>query len=166
MILFDIRHDPRQNRVVFPVRDKDEKLVGAVGRTTINDSKRYYNYFNMQAGKTLGGIHLMRGYPRLLLVEGFFDLLNCYNWCDKIQCDVVCTWRAEASLEQINLILSLDKTVFVAYDLDRAGQAGWYKVKRLLERRTYGLSRLKVPEGVDVGAMTKSQFETMWRTRR
>lgn len=164
-IKFDLRYDPRQQRIVCPVRDREGGIVGAVGRTIVDDPRRYYNYFNMQAGKTLGGLHLLRGYPRLLIVEGFFDLLNCYNWCDDIHCDAVCTWRAETSLDQINLILLLDKTVFVCYDLDRAGESGWRKVRKLLEGRTYGVRRLKMPDNVDVGAMTEKQFQEMWSER-
>ena len=160
--LFDLRYDSAQNRVVCPVFSPDNNLVGAVGRRLDNREPRYYNYFNFESGKALGGITLISDNPKLIICEGFFDAVNCYSWADNLGADVVCTWKAELSKYQANKILKLDKTVSVWYDGDLAGETGWKKAQKILGKYTYGLRRAVLPEGKDLGDLSSPEFRAIY----
>lgn len=160
--LFDLRYDAVQNRLVCPVWSKDNDLVGAVGRRIDNREPRYFNYFNFESGKALGGINLISDNPRLIICEGFFDAVNCYGWADSLGADVVCTWKAELSKYQANQILVLDKSVSVWYDGDLAGDNGWKKAQRLLGKYTYGLRRAVLPKGKDLGELSSPEFRAIY----
>jgi DNA primase len=159
--LFDLRYDAGQNRIVCPVYSKSGDLLGAVGRRIDDREPRYYNYFNFESGKTLGGLNLITDNPRLLVCEGFFDAVNCYSWAKLLRADVVCTWKAEISKHQANQIMVLDKSISVWYDSDHAGDNGWIKAKKTL-RKTYGLRRAVLPEGKDVGELKSPEFRAIF----
>jgi DNA primase len=160
--LFDLRYDKVQNRIVCPVWSANNDLVGAVGRRLDNREPRYYNYFNFESGKALGGITLISDNPRLIICEGFFDAVNCYSWADSLGADVLCTWKAELSKYQAKQILILDKAVSVWYDGDLAGNNGWKKAQKLLGKYTYGLRRAVLPEGKDLGDLSSPEFRAIY----
>lgn len=77
--LLDLRYDGYRKRVVFPVRDELDRLVGAQGRSVAGADLRYlsYTYDGRNSGPVLLGEHwLDYDYP-VLLVEGPFDLARC-----------------------------------------------------------------------------------------
>lgn len=155
---FDLRHDPHLNRVVFPVRSEKGELQGAVGRTLLNEVPPYYNYFSFPASETLGGADHIVGNPRILLVEGYFDLLNCWQWAQEIETDVVCCWKATLSKKQIEFLASKDATIYVGFDPGKAGRTGWNKALKELEPYTTKLQKVEVPEDSDIGELTKATF--------
>lgn len=116
--LWGLLYDSRNDRIVFPVRDFNNDLLGAVGRCIDDDvHPKYYNYLTFPAGKTLGGFHEVDPFtPKLIVVEGFFDVIRCFRWAIGFDASVVCTWRAEMSETQSELILGMDKTVSIWYD--------------------------------------------------
>jgi DNA primase len=160
--LFDLRYDSTRNRLVCPVYGRSGELVGAVGRSIADEEPRYWNYFNFRSGRALGGHNLSSKNKRLIICEGFFDAVNCFQWADNLGADVVCTWKAELSKWQAEQILQLDKIVSVWYDGDFAGNKGWSKAKDLLGDYTYGLRRAVLPEGKDLGELKRSEFEQIF----
>jgi len=161
--LFDIRYDPRSNRVLFPVRNKNKELVGAVGRLLGEGEPRYWNYLGFPAGNTLGGIEKLTTNSTLIVVEGFFDLLRCYQWASDNNADVVCTWRAEISKTQAGILAGLDKNIQCWYDQDEAGYRGFDVMKKSLTG-VYGLKRANWPEAIDVGAMSPKKFASIFES--
>lgn len=160
---FDIRFDERASRVVFPVRDKQSNLVGAVGRTIRDAHPRYWNYFGFAAGQTLGGVQQATGGTTLIIVEGFFDLLNCYPWLSDINASVVCTWRADVSEDQATMISGLDKSIQFWYDQDTAGHRGYASAMTLLGD-DYSIKRARWAETMDVGEMPKQKFVSIFKS--
>lgn len=161
---FHLLFDDRKDRIVFPVYNKGGGLVGAVGRA-IEDSepRRYYNYFEFSAGYTVGGWnHTHPEFPRIIVTEGFFDILRTYQWCWDNQTDIVCTWRAEMTEDQASIISGLDKTVYIGYDNDKAGQEGWIKAQEYLRHTGCGLKRLRLPERADLGGLDEESFLTIY----
>jgi hypothetical protein len=154
---YDIRYDPRSQRIVFPVRDRHGKLQGAVGRN-IEGSVRYHNYFGIETSKCLGGLHCLHDFPGLIIAEGFFDILHPWKWAVEKEYDIICMFHADMSPTQAEVISGLDRKVVIIYDNDEAGDAGWTKAKRLLGG-TYGVNRVIPPKGVDLGSMTYDQFQ-------
>ena len=114
------RYDLRvaHERVIFPVYDLNGGLVGAVGRSVAPEivEPKYYNYFGFEVGSCLGGLqHVRKETSAILVVEGFFDLLNCHEWCHD-RMDVVCTFGASMSAVQADLLLSLNKSLYIKYN--------------------------------------------------
>jgi len=157
-----LRYDTKNSRIVFPVRSLTGALRGAVGRAITREMPKYYNYFGFNAGDTLGGLdHLRIDCFRLILVEGFFDLLRCYDWAHEINADVLCTWSANLTKKQADIILGLDKSVIICYDMDSAGVTGGKKAQDFLRKGAFCVRRSEwLDKDLDVGAMKKDQFLT------
>jgi hypothetical protein len=164
-----LRFDPRQNRIVFPVRTRDNQLVGAVGRAIFDsDFPKYWNYFGFQAAKTLGGLHLVTDAPRLGVVEGFFDLLRVRDWALSLGFDVVCTWKADASEYQLRQLLDLNKSLYCWYDQDKSGESGWQTMRSRLRDVVFWLNRTSWSDILndrgelkDMGEFTRSEFDNL-----
>jgi len=150
--LYDIRYDVKNGRIVFPVRDQQERLQGAVGRA-INSMPKYYNYFGFSASYSLGGIDLVKG-NKVLIVEGFFDVLRART----LGYNAVCTWKAELSTPQADMVLGLDADLYLCFDGDAAGRKGTRKAMELLEDNVYSV-KVCNPGDKDVGEMTKEELQ-------
>lgn len=160
---FDLRYDPRSDRVLFPVRTEKNELVGAVGRLLGDGEPRYWNYLGFPAGNTLGGLHRVSGCPTVIVVEGFFDLLRCHSWAAEVGADVVCTWRAELSKVQAGILSGLDKNIQCWYDQDDAGRKGFSVMQKHLAG-TYGLKRATWSGKDDVGDMSHEKFVSIFQS--
>lgn len=160
-VQFDLRYDTSKNRIVFPVYNRDNKLVGAVGRFLGKcppEIVKYYNYFGFEASRSIGGENKWHeGRSRLIIVEGFFCLLKAYEWAEGMDADIGCTWHAEMSREQSERVVSLDRSTYICYDNDKAGNAGSVKALALL-KGLVPVRRAVPPEGLDVGGMEKEMF--------
>jgi len=151
-------HKPH-NRIVFPVRTRERELVGAVGRAVFDETQpKMYNFFGFESGLTLGGLQHVMGCPRVLVVEGFFDVMNVWYWAQQRNMDVVCTFGSKCSDQQSALLQRLDATVLCGYDQDEAGNSGWKSMSKQLVLTTY-IKKLKWADpGLDMGDFTERQF--------
>jgi DNA primase len=134
--------------------------VGAVGRLVGPGDKRYHNYFEFPAGRSIGGANVLgEGNRRVLVVEGFFDVMNAHQHLFDRGYDTICTWRAEMTQEQADLIIGLDKTPIICYDMDVAGEEGWSKSKMFLGPYTTCLKRARWEDKeLDFGDMSPDQL--------
>jgi len=160
IIEYDIRYDPRSNRVVFPVRDR-KGLLGFVGRNI--KMKEHFKYF-IESTKVLGGEDKFK-YERIVIVEGFLDLLKCWPWANDMGLDVGVCWTATLSDTQIRKLANLDKYVYLMLDQDGAGNKGTDKFSKvypgLSTRLTWDFLNVK-GEIADVGDMTEQQFRSFY----
>jgi len=149
---WDLRFDERNQNVVFPVRTIG--LNGAVGRNV--HKKKYHNYFGMETSDCLGGYDKLSENQKILLVEGFFDMINIFPIVRKFGYDVVCTFTAKCGDVHKELILNTDKTLFVAYDLDQAGEKGYKEIKDSGKFRS--LSRVRWKQDKDLGDFEEQEL--------
>jgi len=143
-------------RIVFPITMK-HTLVGAIGRLLPGrEGPKYYVYSGFPVGRIVGGLDQLQGHSKILIVEGFFDLLHCWEWAQEQNRDMLCTFGVSVTPEQVDILSGLDASFEIGYDGDFAGEEGW---KKFLKRKEgfYGLKRLRVGK-VDLGAMTKEEF--------
>jgi hypothetical protein len=159
---FDLRYDPEQHRVVCPVFNELGELVGAVGRDLTGTAhSRYFNYFRFYAGQALGGLKQLKditNLQRVLVTEGYFDLLRVYPWAAKENTGVVCTWKSEVSTDHCKLLARLDVPVQIWYDNDTAGINGADKAKELGESYGLAVKIARLPDGKDPGELTEDEF--------
>jgi len=155
---YDIRFDERSNRVVFPLRTMNKDLVGFVGRDIAR--KGHYKYM-AETSKLLGGEDKLK-YERIVVVEGFMDVLKCWPWANELGLDVVCCWTATLSRHQIKTLAKLDKFVYLMLDQDAAGNKGAAKFGKeypgLCTRLEWDFLNSK-GEVADVGDMNETQFK-------
>lgn len=122
-------YDRFRGRVMFPIRDMSDRLVGFSGRTLMNDPKeaKYVNtpetsLFSKR--NLLYGIHLSRQAitkeNSVVLVEGQFDMVSAYLSGTK---NVVATGGTALTEGQLRVIKRLTENVLICFDSDTAGNA-------------------------------------------
>lgn len=152
-------HSPH-NRVIFPVRDEGQFLVGAVGRAIFDETQpKYYNLFGFETGLTLGGRHWCQGHSRVAVVEGFHCLMNVWWWNQTMQIDTVCTFTSRTSEAQAAMLQRMDASIFYMYDMDEAGDKGWAEAHKLLSPTIVALKRVCWSQKhLDIGDMDQVQY--------
>jgi len=168
---FNLRWDKHNFRICFPAYDEDGSCVGMVGRTVPPgdvEKKRYFNYFNFNAAESLGGTNFVKDYPynKILVLEGYFDLLRSWQWCVELGILPVCTWKSKVSEKQLTKLVGFDKLLICGYDNDKAGQEGAVKFIREGGQLGATVRKLQLPEGKDVGELTKEEFINSLKTTK
>lgn len=167
--LYELRYDDLRRRVVFPVRNLLGELVGAVGRTIDPGVEpRYYNYFSFYSGDHLGGLlqSTLFQHSRILVVEGYFDLLRIAKWCRPVEAVPVCSWKSELHVNQIKVLAGLDRSVQLWYDADAAGVKGASVSYRKAVEHGLNLKIAKLPFGEDPDQLTESEFTEIFNTTK
>lgn len=153
---FDLRYDKNEARVVLPVRG-DRNFLGMVGRA-IDDSTepRLRNYGGSRLSLGLGRRKDFEPRGTIFIVEGPFDLMKTHqNLTDLGVCgEVVCTFKARASSEQVDQLLAMNGQKICLYDNGRAGKEGGEHLQR-----NVSCLRAFPPEGKDPGTMTPQDLQ-------
>ena len=160
IVEYNIRWDDRSRRVIFPVRDK-HGLLGFVGRSI--DKKEHFKYF-VETTNVLGGEDKFK-HERIVIVEGFLDLLKCWPAANELGLDVGCCWTATMSQTHIEKLAALDSFVYVMLDQDSAGDKGAEKFAKVypgLSTRLVWDFQNDKGEIADVGDMTSEQFRSFF----
>lgn len=119
-------YDRFRHRLMFPIYDQQNRIVGFGGRTLGNDDAKYLNTSDSplyhKAGVLFGLNHAlkpMRDQKRVILVEGYFDVLACHRVGIH---EVVATCGTALTEEHVKLLKrSVDKVV-LCLDQDRPGR--------------------------------------------
>ena len=157
------RIDQMQDRIIFPVTDVRNKTICYVGRHTLsNGNPRYVNYPS-GVSIPLFPAKFEDSYRTIVLVEGIFDMLNCY---DKGLKNTVCTFGTSKLLNEVPQkmltykVMGIEK-VFVMYDGDDPGREAARKIKPLIEEAGFICEIIDLPEGVDPGIMNESDIQSI-----
>ncbi|RXI99414.1 DNA primase [Anaerobacillus alkaliphilus] len=145
--------DRFRNRVMFPIWNKDGKIIGFGGRVLGNEQPKYLNsseskLFNKS--QILYGLHLARPDIRkkneAVLFEGYVDVISA--WKAGVR-NGVATLGTAITNEQAKLIRRNAETVIVCYDSDNAGLKATYRAIQILEENNCFVKVAKLPEGYD-----------------
>ena len=116
--------DRYKNRIIFPIKDEDNKVV-AFGARVLDDSKPKYintpdNIIYSKA-RNLYGINIAKDYSQdgLILVEGYIDFVTMYQAGFK---NVVALLGNATATAQAELIKKYTNKVILLLDSDMAGQ--------------------------------------------
>jgi len=151
------------DRIVFPITDVRGKTVCYVGRHSMsNGNPRYVNY---PSGVTipLFPAKFSEKYRTIVLVEGIFDMLNCY---DKGLRNVVCTFGTSKLLNEVPQkllsykVMGIEK-IFILYDGDDAGREAARKIQPLIEEAGFITEIIDLPEGQDPGVITQEDVNSL-----
>lgn len=120
-------YDIFRNRIMFPLCNKDGKVVGFSGRIYNNeDESKYVNSKEsviFKKGMLLYNYHLAKDYAKekkeIIIVEGFMDVIRLYTVGIK---NVVATMGTAITKEHVELIRRLSPNVILCFDGDKAGE--------------------------------------------
>ena len=151
------------DRIVFPITDVRGKTMCYVGRHTMsNGNPRYVNYPS-GVSIPLFPARFQDKHRTIVLVEGIFDMLNCY---DKGLRNTVCTFGTSKLLNETKekmlsyKVMGIEK-VFILYDGDEAGREAAKKIKPLIEEAGFLTEIIDLPEGQDPGVITQEDVNSL-----
>ncbi len=131
--ILNLRYDPDEERVLFPVLDHSQRLYGFTGRTTIPrslwPSKKYpkvKDYAGLRKEKLILGEHLIKPGKPILVVEGLFALAHMIEESVDEFCNPVATMGSSMSESQRDILVGYGCAVYMLYDNDVAGEKGLY----------------------------------------
>lgn len=149
------RVDKMEDRIIFPIKDVRDKTVCYVGRHTLSNANPRYQNYPTGASVPMFPAKLNARYRSIVLVEGLFDLLNCY---DKGLHNVVCTFGTVKLLNEVAAklfpykVMGVEK-IFLLFDGDTPGREAAAKTKPLIEEAGFICEIIDLPEGTDPGEM-------------
>ncbi|MCP4641717.1 MAG: DNA primase [bacterium] len=163
-------YDFFRNRLMFPIRDVGGNYVAFGGRDLGGESQA--KYINSQENavykksRVLFGLHetrnALRNEKRAILVEGYFDLLRCFD--AGIQ-NVVAPCGTALTQEQAKLLRRYVPEVIVVFDGDVAGVRAALRGIAVLTAAGLSVRALALPEGQDPDDFVRDAGADAFRER-
>ena len=157
-------YDRFRDRIMFPIRDTRGRVIAFGGRTLGDENPKYLNSPEtpiFHKGRTLYGLYevrqALREIPRLLVVEGYMDVVALAQHGIAYAVATLGTATTEEHLDQIFRCTS---EVVFCFDGDRAGrEAGWRALERTLPAMRDGreVKFLFLPEGEDPDTLVRQE---------
>ena len=142
--------DRFRGRIMFPIRDIQERLIGFGGRTIIGDDAKYMNTSDSplyRKSSVLYGLadakDAMRAEKAVIVVEGYFDALACHRVSAH---HVVATCGTALTEEHARLLKRYVDTVILCLDSDRAGRAAAERAFVILTRAELQVRVIVLPK--------------------
>lgn len=144
------------NRIMFPLFDTNNRVVGFSGRIYLDSDKGLNKYVNtketpiFKKGELLYNYYNAKEHCRLsknvILVEGFMDVIRLYTIGIK---NVVALMGTALTKNQINLLKRLSTDIYVCLDGDSAGQKASFSVGEDLEQAGCNVKVITLSDGYD-----------------
>jgi DNA primase len=146
-------YDAFRGRIIFPIFDLHQRVVGFGGRVIREGEPKYYNSPESSIyhkGEILYGLHVARRYTPLkdcvIIAEGYFDLLTLHQHGLKHS---VATLGTALTTQHIRTLRRYTRNLITVFDADPAGiQASLRSLPLFLEEEVSGKTIL-LPKGED-----------------
>lgn len=148
-------YDRFTNRIMFPLHNQEGRVVGFSGRIFGNgqSESKYMNSPESDIfikGDMLYNYHRVKESVRqtghILICEGFMDVIAFYKADIK---NVVAIMGTALTTGHIKALHRLTKTIHLCLDGDQAGKAATLKCIDLLEKNSFIVKIISLPEGKD-----------------
>ena len=158
-------YDALRGRVLFPIFDLYQRVVGFGGRILKEGEPKYLNSPEpaiYHKGEILYGLHVAKRYvpakDQVIIVEGYFDLLTLHQHGFK---QSVATLGTALTTDHIRTLKRYTKNFITLFDGDSAGvQANLRSLPLLLEEEVWGETVI-LPKGEDPdGFLRKGHRDT------
>ena len=154
-----IGYDKNENRIVFPLIDSYNNVLGfnkrLVCKETKGISKKYIHSSDSEIFKKANFLYglnsIDNSFDYVILSEGVFDVILARKYGLK---NTVCALGTTLSDHQFELLAKLNKEVIVIYDNDAKGLATMKKVMPIFESKNISAKLLILPEGKDLADMS------------
>ena len=160
-------YDCFRDRIIFPIINYNQRVIGFGSRTLGTDSAKYINSSDSliyKKSNSLYGLNLalpsIRKEDSVILVEGNFDLISLHQYGIK---NVVATLGTALTTGQIKLLKRFTRNVTIAFDTDEAGIKATIKSLALFLENEISPRILTLPRGVDPDEFIHREKETAFR---
>jgi DNA primase len=152
-----------EDRIIFPIKDITGKVVMFLGRHTLSNGNPRYRNFPSGVTIPLFPASLEENSKSIILVEGMFDFLNCY---DKGLTNVVCTFGTKTLQKDTREKLLAYKTqgvtkVYIMFDGDSAGDEAAKKLKPLVEACEFEVEIIELEPDTDPGELSEEYVHSI-----
>jgi DNA primase len=156
----DSFYDRFRNRIVFPILDIQERIIGFGGRAIGDDQPKYLNSPETPLfvkTRSLYGMNLARkaiaSADRVLVVEGYMDTITVHQ-AGFANC--VATLGTALTQEHINVLARLTKNVVLTYDADSAGMKAALRGAYMFEQAECDVRIARLPKGEDPDSLIRT----------
>ncbi|MEJ2067010.1 MAG: DNA primase [Deltaproteobacteria bacterium] len=147
-------YDRFRSRIIFPIFDLRDRVVGFGGRAVDDAEPKYLNSPESvlyKKGASLYGLNVARKYiqqegGKVFIVEGYFDLLSMAQRGVK---NVVATLGTALTPEQVRLVRRFGKELFLLFDPDEAGKKAALRGFELCIQEELFPTVVPLPDGLD-----------------
>jgi len=166
------RYDRFRGRIMFPIQDRRGRIIGFGGRVFGDGEPKYLNSPEtpvFHKGRELYGLYqaqqAMRAPPRLLVVEGYMDVIAL------AQFDLpyaVATLGTATTPEHVKRLLRSAPELVFCFDGDRAGRtAAWKALQTALPLATgqQPIRFLFLPDGEDPDTLVRKEGRAAFEQR-
>ena len=146
-------YDRFRNRVIFPIFDEKNHVVGFGGRVLDDSQPKYLNspetiIFNKR--NILFGFHIAREYIKkekhAIVVEGYMDAVTAHSKGIK---NVVASLGTAFTRQQAKKLLRYAPKIIFAYDSDAAGQNATVRALAIVRQLGAEVTVISIPDGKD-----------------
>ncbi|HEX9830451.1 MAG TPA: DNA primase [Thermodesulfobacteriota bacterium] len=146
-------YDRFRNRIIFPIRDVDDGVVGFGARTLNGDEPKYMNSPESEIyhkGNILYGLDKAKDYIRRseksIVVEGYMDFLSLYRAGIK---NAVATLGTSLTRSHAMLLKRYTDKVIIVFDEDESGIKAALRALEVCAEEKLWLLRVALPQGYD-----------------
>jgi len=145
-------YDRFRNRIIFPVFDYRNKVIGFGGRVLDNSKPKYLNSPEtpiFHKGTNLYGLNFASKDVRdrtLIIVEGYMDCISLYQYGMNY---AVASLGTALTPSQAKLLKRFVDKIIISYDADAAGQNATLRGLDILKDEGLEVKVLIVPDGKD-----------------
>lgn len=145
-------YDRFRNRIIFPIIDTKDRVIGFGGRVLDESMPKYLNSRDTLAfakGNNLYGLNLVRKHSnreRIILVEGYMDVIALFNQGINY---AVASLGTAFTANQGKLLRRFGREVLICYDSDTAGSNASIKALDILKKEGVEAKVILLPEGQD-----------------
>ncbi|PIR50139.1 DNA primase [Candidatus Peregrinibacteria bacterium CG10_big_fil_rev_8_21_14_0_10_54_7] len=143
-------YDRFRNRIMFPIHDHQGRLVAFGGRTLGEGDAKYINSAEgplYRKSSVLYGFHhakeAMRPVKKVIVVEGYFDLLACHRVGVS---NVVAACGTAFTQEHAKLLKRHTETVVLCLDQDTAGRTAAERAFHLCSAEGLNVQTVVIPD--------------------
>jgi DNA primase len=158
-------YDRFRGRIMFPIRDRRGRTIAFGGRTiSSDDGAKYLNSPEtplFHKGRELYGLYearqALRDIPRLLVVEGYMDVVSLAQFDIRY---AVATLGTATTEDHLGRLFRLCPEVVFCFDGDRAGRdAAWRALENALPIMREGrqIRFMFLPDGEDPDSLVRKQ---------
>lgn len=145
-------YDRFRNRIIFPVFDVSNRVIGFGGRVLDDSKPKYLNSPEtpiFHKGTNLYGLNLaikQNNERAIIMVEGYMDVISLFQGGVT---NVVATLGTALTEAQCKLLKRYVDTVIVSFDADIAGQKATVRSLEMLRASGFDIKILQIPKGKD-----------------
>lgn len=156
MVMLELKYDPFEKRICFPIRGEDGVCYGLHGRKIVDNGEKHpyfaYGYKKRRNPHVLLGEHQIDWNKKVVLAEGPMD----YARTKQVYRNVLSPLHASMSQEQLERLMPSFELVTL-FDPDKAGDAArrrirkWAGPKRIVEH-------CYLPDGKDAAMLSPQEL--------